>query len=143
MNNLSSFIKYERKKLGLTQEELAKKSGVGIRFIREIEQGKETLQLNKVSQVLNLFGFQLAPQKLQIDAYDVFWNHLNIAVIITLKNKIIKYGILVKELVDRNENKIVAWKYVSNKNAKDYQLKPDELLTETILHTDIEKIESQ
>jgi len=59
MNNLSLFIKYHRKKLGLTQQDLAEKAGVGIRFIRELEHCKETLQLNKVNQVLNLFGFQL------------------------------------------------------------------------------------
>ena len=46
MTNLSSFIKYHRKKQGITQEELASKAGVGIRFIREMEQGKKTLQLD-------------------------------------------------------------------------------------------------
>ena len=75
MSNLSSFIKYQRKKLKLTQEELAAKAGVGIRFIRELEQGKETMQLDKVSQVLDLFGFNLSPSKQQIDAYDIFWRN--------------------------------------------------------------------
>ena len=54
MSNLSSFIKYQRKKLKLTQQELAAKAGIGIRFIRELEQGKETMQLDKVNQVLAL-----------------------------------------------------------------------------------------
>jgi len=48
MNNLSAFIKYQRKKLGITQEELATKAGVGVRFIRELEQGKETLRLDRM-----------------------------------------------------------------------------------------------
>ena len=53
------FIKSKRKALKLTQEELAFKSGVGLRFMRELEQGKTTLRLDKVNQVLRLFGKQL------------------------------------------------------------------------------------
>jgi len=67
MTNISLFIKYHRKKLNLTQEELANKAGVGIRFVRELEQGKQTLQLNKVNQVLSLFGFCVSPTKLHIE----------------------------------------------------------------------------
>ncbi len=36
-------------------------SGVGLRFIRELEQGKETLRMDKVNQVLSLFGAELGP----------------------------------------------------------------------------------
>lgn len=61
--SLSQFIKQKRKKLGLTQEQLAERSGVGIRFIRELEQGKRTLQMDKVNQVLFLFGYELGPIK--------------------------------------------------------------------------------
>ena len=50
-----------RKQFGLTQEELAAKSGVGLRFVRELEQGKETLRLDKVNQVLLLFGQEIGP----------------------------------------------------------------------------------
>ena len=63
LNPIASFIKEKRKKLSLTQIELADKAGVGIRFIRELEQGKETLQLNKVNQVLQLFGHEAGPVK--------------------------------------------------------------------------------
>jgi len=63
LNPIASFIKEKRKKLSLTQIELAEKAGVGIRFIRELEQGKETLQLNKVNQVLQLFGNEAGPVK--------------------------------------------------------------------------------
>lgn len=143
MNNISAFIKYQRKKLGLTQEELATKAGVGIRFIREMEQGKETLQLDKIDQVLNLFGFRLTPEKLQIDPYNIFWNYFNKAVKITLTNKMIKYGILIKEIIDKKENKIASWKFVPNNNAIKYQQNSDDKLSEIILHEEIQKIENQ
>ena len=143
MGNLSSFIKYQRKKLRLTQEALAAKAGVGIRFIRELEQGKETLQLDKVKQVLNLFGFELTPAKQQTDAYDIYWNYFNKAVKISLVNKVIKYGIIIKEITDNKENKISAWQFVPNNNAIKYQQKPNNNLTETILHNDIQAIEEQ
>jgi len=63
LNPIASFVKEKRKKINLTQVELAEKAGVGIRFIRELEQGKETLQLNKVNQVLLLFGHEAGPVK--------------------------------------------------------------------------------
>jgi len=63
---LSSFVKEKRKKLGLTQLELAKRAGVGLRFVRELEQGKSTLQLDKVNQVLFLFGYQVGPVKIEM-----------------------------------------------------------------------------
>ncbi len=57
------FIKERRKQLNLTQEALARRAGVGIRFIRDLEQGKETLRLDRVNQVLALFGHKMAPVK--------------------------------------------------------------------------------
>lgn len=143
MNNLSSFIRFQRKKLGITQEDLAAKAGVGIRFVRELEQGKTTLQLDKVQQVLHLFGFQLTPNKQHLDPYDLFWNYLNKGVKITLSNKVVKYGVLIAEIIDKKENKIAAWKFVPNNNAIQYQQKPDDKLTETIVHADITAIENQ
>ncbi len=143
MNNISSFVKYHRKKMGLTQKELAAKAGVGIRFIREIEQGKETLQLDKVNQVLDLFGFSLTATKQQVDAYDIYWNYFNKAIKITLTNKVVKYGIIIKDIIDKKENKISAWIFVPNNNAIKYQQKQDEKLTEIILNSDIQKIEEQ
>ena len=53
---ISEFIKTKRKNLGLTQIILAEKAGVGLRFVRDLEQGKPTLRLDKVNQVLDLFG---------------------------------------------------------------------------------------
>ena len=60
-NNLSKYIKEMRKQCKLTQVDLADKSGVGLRFVREMEQGKQTLRLDKVNQVLALFGKEMGP----------------------------------------------------------------------------------
>lgn len=58
---ISDFVRRRRKELQLTQPELAEKAGVGLRFVRELEAGKETLRVDKVNQVLKLFGHELAP----------------------------------------------------------------------------------
>lgn len=56
---LSKYVKSMRKQYNLTQVELSEKSGVGLRLVRELEQGKQTLRLDKVNQVLNLFGSEI------------------------------------------------------------------------------------
>ncbi|UYW02447.1 helix-turn-helix transcriptional regulator [Flavobacterium agricola] len=56
MDSIRLFVKQKRKELKLTQEELALNAGVGLRFVRELEQGKTTLRLDKVNDVLSLFG---------------------------------------------------------------------------------------
>jgi y4mF family transcriptional regulator len=56
---LSRFVKEKRKQVNLTQPELAEKAGVGLRFVRELEQGKQSLRLDKVNQVLQLFGAEV------------------------------------------------------------------------------------
>ena len=64
MNNLSITVKMLRKQYKLTQEELSLKSGVGLRFVRDLEQGKETLRLDKVNQLLDFFNYEMvATQK--------------------------------------------------------------------------------
>ena len=64
MNNLSVTVKMLRKQYNLTQEELSLKSGVGLRFVRDLEQGKETLRLDKVNQLLDFFNYEMvATQK--------------------------------------------------------------------------------
>ena len=60
-NTLSSYVKEMRKQFGLTQVDLAAKSGVGLRFVRELEKGKEKLRLDKVNKVLLLFGQEIGP----------------------------------------------------------------------------------
>ncbi|MDX1908009.1 MAG: helix-turn-helix transcriptional regulator [Bacteroidia bacterium] len=57
--SLADFVKEKRKSVHLTQPELAGKAGVGLRFLRELEQGKESLRLDKVNQVLRLFGYEV------------------------------------------------------------------------------------
>lgn len=59
--DLISFIRKQRKLNGMTQRDLAEKAGVGIHFIRDLEQGKKTLRMDKVNQVLALFGMELGP----------------------------------------------------------------------------------
>ena len=56
---LSKYVKAMRKRYNLTQVELSEKSGVGLRLVRELEQGKQTLRLDKVNQILNLFGCEV------------------------------------------------------------------------------------
>lgn len=56
---LSKYVKAMRKQYNLTQVELSEKSGVGLRLVRELEQGKQTLRLDKVNQILNLFGSEI------------------------------------------------------------------------------------
>ena len=60
---MSNKVKQLRKEYGLTQEELAMKSGVGLCFVRSLEQGKTTLRLDKVNQLLDLFNYELTPTK--------------------------------------------------------------------------------
>lgn len=59
---LAKYLREKRKALNLTQPDLALKAGVGLRFIRDLEQGKTTLRMDKVNQVLKLFGQELGPQ---------------------------------------------------------------------------------
>ncbi|NCI45602.1 helix-turn-helix transcriptional regulator [Sediminibacterium soli] len=59
MNQLSKLIKERRKKLGMTQHDLSVKSGLGLRLVREIEQGKQSMRMDKVNQLLDLFGMEL------------------------------------------------------------------------------------
>jgi y4mF family transcriptional regulator len=63
-NNYTSialFVKKKRKETKLTQVELATKAGVGLNFVRDLEQNKKTLRVDKVNDVLILFGHELAP----------------------------------------------------------------------------------
>ena len=58
---LANFVKAERRKIGITQEEFSDRAGVALTVVRKIEQGKENLSLSKVNQVLLMFGHTLAP----------------------------------------------------------------------------------
>ncbi len=56
-----AFVKQKRKLANITQVELAEKADVGLRFVRDLEQGKKSLRMDTVNKVLALFGAELAP----------------------------------------------------------------------------------
>ncbi len=61
MNKIADFIKKNRREAGLTQEEFAMRSGLGLRFVRELEQGKETVRMDKVNAALAMFDMEAVP----------------------------------------------------------------------------------
>ena len=63
MTPLAKYVKEMRRQYGLTQIDLSEKAGVGLRFVRELEQGKKSLRLDKVNDVLALFGAEMGPVK--------------------------------------------------------------------------------
>ena len=67
MKTISEFIKQKRKEAGLSQEEFALRSGLGLRFVRELEQGKETVRMDKVNQALAMFGMKAVPGRIEED----------------------------------------------------------------------------
>ena len=67
---LIKFVKEHRRSMGLTQKDLADRAGVGLRFIRDLEQGKASLRLDKVNQVLALFGHRMEPTAFRMEVND-------------------------------------------------------------------------
>lgn len=61
MNKIAAFIKENRRAAGLTQEQFAARSGLWLRFIRELEQGKETVRMDKVNATLAMFDMEAVP----------------------------------------------------------------------------------
>lgn len=64
LNPIATFVKMNRKEAGLTQKEFAFRSGLGLRFVRDLEQGKESLRMDKVNQALAMFGMTCVPGKM-------------------------------------------------------------------------------
>ena len=64
MNTIAQIVKLKRKEAGLTQEEFAMRSGLGLRFVRDLEQGKETVRMDKVNQALAMFGMKAVPGRI-------------------------------------------------------------------------------
>ncbi|MCR4585631.1 MAG: type II toxin-antitoxin system Y4mF family antitoxin [Lachnospiraceae bacterium] len=64
MSKIGEYVKRERRKAGLTQADFALRSGLGLRFVRELEQGKETLRMDKVNQALRMFGMEAIPGRM-------------------------------------------------------------------------------
>ena len=69
MSIIDDFVKIKRKEAGLTQEEFALRSGLGLRFVRELEQGKETVRMDRVNEALAMFGMTAVPGKHNISTY--------------------------------------------------------------------------
>lgn len=67
MNDISEYVRRNRKALGLTQEEFAMRAGLGLRFVRELEQGKKTLRMDKVNEALAVFGARVSVGRLERD----------------------------------------------------------------------------
>ncbi len=61
MKEVAEFVRRRRNQLGLTQVDLAEKAGVGLRFVRDLEQETKPLRSDKLNQVLALFGHTLGP----------------------------------------------------------------------------------
>ena len=125
----------------MTQEDLAEKAGVGLRFIRDLEQGKQSLRLDKVNQVLALFGYRSIPgTERRVDQWEIVMNHLNRSVRVSLKNRNVWDGILVDYKMEDEE--IKSWKFVSDKNALKYRASKDESLVQVIDNDDIINVEN-
>ncbi|MDY4787862.1 MAG: helix-turn-helix domain-containing protein [Bacilli bacterium] len=62
-NEIANYIRMKRKEFSLTQKEFAFRSGLGLRFVRDLEQGKQTLRMDKVNQALALFDATLTIKK--------------------------------------------------------------------------------
>ncbi|MBO4871934.1 MAG: helix-turn-helix transcriptional regulator [Lachnospiraceae bacterium] len=65
MNRIAEYIKSNRRAAGLSQQEFAMRSGLGLRFVRELEQGKETVRMDKVNIALAMFGMEAVPGRIE------------------------------------------------------------------------------
>lgn len=139
--NIANFVRYSRSKLKMTQVDLSEKAGVGLRFIRELEQGKQTLRVDKVNQVLQLFGYTLSPVAIRItDPYEILLQYLNKRVQLYLKNKTELTGNIIEPITEGMEVK--AWKFLPGSNKLKYHKSKDPALLQIISHSDIENIET-
>lgn len=140
-NHISHFVKYIRGKYRMTQEQLAEKAGVGLRFIRDLEQGKETLRMDKVNQVLALFGYRVTPgTSRKQDQWEIIMDHMNCNVNVYLKDKTVLAGFLLDYKME--EQKVKSWRFVSNNNALRYRNTKDESLVQEINDEDLINVEN-
>ena len=71
MNKIAYFVKTHRRAAGLTQKEFAMRSGLGLRFVRELEQGKKTVRMDKVNVALGMFNKEAVPGEKEYDLEEV------------------------------------------------------------------------
>jgi y4mF family transcriptional regulator len=141
LNNIAAFVKYNREKLNLTQEQLADMASVGIHFIRDLEQGKPS-RFDKVNKVLSVFGFHLTPTLDNNDPWGIWHKFLNKAVTITKKNNEQVVGWLMEEVRDEKGN-IVSWKVLPNLEVMEWQKTKDKTLYVEVMNSDIAEIHQQ
>lgn len=65
--DIGNFVKEKRKELGITQQELADVSGVGMNFVYQLEKNKPTVRLDTTRKVLNALGYEITVEKLNRD----------------------------------------------------------------------------
>ncbi len=141
---IANFIRYQRQRHNLTQQQLATKAGLGLRFIRELENGKLTIRMDKANQVLGMFGFDLLPVKTgNMDAYDTYFKYVGKMVKVTYNNRMVISGLLLREDQDPETQRIDGWYLVINSDMPKYIKQPIGTPATYIMHQDISKIELQ
>ncbi len=141
-SNIAAFVKYQREKQKLTQEQLADMTGVGLHFLRDLEQGRSKLRLDKVNDVLSFFGFHLGVNSKANDPWQIWHNLLGKPVTITKTNRTQVVGFLMNEVRDEKGN-IVAWKVLPNPKALVWNKKQDSSLLIEVRHNEIMEINHQ
>jgi y4mF family transcriptional regulator len=139
-HHISNFVKFQRNKQKLTQEQLAERAGVGLRFVRELEQGKETLRMDKVNQVLQLFGHALSAKPARVfDPYAILLHYVDKNVHLYMRNKKELVGLLLEPLYEGGE--IRAWRFVSANHIPEYRKTGAPVLVQILTHAEIDHIE--
>ncbi len=142
LSNIAAFVKYHREKQKITQEQLSEMTGVGLHFIRDLEQGRSKLRLDKVNQVLSFFGFHLGPISGANDPWLIWRTFLDKPVTITKKDKHKITGFLIREIRDEKSN-IIAWKILPNQAALNWKKNKDDKLLIEVKQGDIADINYQ
>ncbi len=140
LNHIAYFVKFSRRKLRLTQEDLAEKAGVGLRFIRDLEQGKESLRMDKVNQVLALFGYEARPINIrEKDQWEIIMNKLDRNVHVYLEDGAVLVGFLIR--FEMEAQRVTSWTFVSNNDAREHQRTKDKALERIISDEDLVNVE--
>lgn len=140
-HNLADLVKYMRHSTNLTQEELAQKAGVGLRFVRDLEQGKQTIRMDKLNQVLALFGYKVsATSARKQDQWEIIMNHMNRNVRITQKDWTERTGILKGYRM--KDQQVLHWEFIPDSNALKYRDTKDETLVEKIDNDNLLNVEN-
>ena len=137
---ISNFVRYNRNRFKLKQEELAEKTGVGLRFLRELEQGKKSLRMDKVEQVLHFFGHRISslPEEI-MDANAILLNGLQKKIKIDSGRDGIFSGIIIGFRIKNHQ--ILHWLIVSEDKLKEYKTTKHPSNLTFVVHADIKNWE--